>query len=59
MVYLLSEFFGIFGVDLQPPTTFSSFIPWLLFVFVGIAVVAYVFKLFGALTRMITGRRFM
>ncbi|MEG2381852.1 MAG: hypothetical protein RSB38_09170 [Oscillospiraceae bacterium] len=59
MVTILSQFFSILGVDLQPPTTFANFTPWLLQVFLGIAVVAFVFKFFFSVARgIMTGRGF-
>ena len=57
MVYLVSQFFGIFGVDLNPPITFSAFVPWLLQVFVGIAIVAFILKFFASVARSIFGQR--
>lgn len=59
MVYLVADFFGIFGTELMPPTTFATFIPWLLQVFVGIAIIAFVFKFFAAVARSVFGQRWL
>lgn len=49
MVALVAEFFGIVGVDMVPPATFSELIPYLLQVFVGLALVVTVFRIFGGI----------
>lgn len=49
MVALVAEFFGIVGVDMVPPSTFSELIPYLLQVFVGLVLVITVFRIFGGI----------
>lgn len=46
MIESLATFFGIIGVDLTPPETFSELIPYLLLVFLGFALIAAIFGLF-------------
>lgn len=59
MVSLVSDFFGIVGIDLFPPSSFSAFIPWLLTVFVGISIVSFILKFFSSVARMIFGQRWL
>ena len=44
---IVSEFFGIIGVDMTMPTTMAELIPYLLQIFVGVFLVAAVFRVFG------------
>ena len=39
MAEIIAEFFGIIGVDMVPPTNLAELIPYLLTVFVGVALV--------------------
>lgn len=59
MAELIAEFFGIIGVDAVPPSTVAELIPYLLTVFVGVALVSAVFKVIGKLAEIILNwRRF-
>ena len=59
MVQIVAEFFGIIGVDMVPPSTFSELIPYLLTVFVGMILVLSVFKIIGGIVHRLihAGRR--
>ncbi len=52
MVEIVAEFFGIIGVDV-PPQTLAELIPYLLHVFVGVALVSAVFRVLGRLAEVI------
>ena len=47
MAVIVSEFFGIIGVDAVPPTNMAELIPYLLTVFVGVFLVSAVFRVIG------------
>ena len=49
MALIVSEFFGIIGVDVTPPTNMAELIPYLLTVVVGVALVSGVFRVIGKL----------
>lgn len=49
MAEIIAEFFQIIGVDTVPPSTMAELIPYLLTVFVGVALVSAVFRVFGKL----------
>ncbi len=53
MVEIVAEFFGIIGVDAVPPQTLAELIPYLLHVFVGVALVSAVFRVLGRLAEVI------
>jgi len=44
---IVSEFFGIIGVDVTPPTNMAELIPYLLTVLVGVFLVSAVFRVIG------------
>lgn len=44
MALIVSEFFGIIGVDVVPPSNMAELIPYILTVVVGIALVSGVFR---------------
>lgn len=48
MVNSLAEFFGIIGYADAVPLTLSEFFPWLLKIFLAIAIIAYILKFFAA-----------
>ena len=56
MIQQLAEFFGIIGLDLTPPETFSELIPYLLQVFLAFALVSAIFGMFRAVIYGLTGR---
>lgn len=59
MAVIVAEFFQIIGVDAVPPSTLAELIPYLLTVFVGVALVSAVFKVIGKLAEIIMNwRRF-
>ncbi len=47
MAQLVAEFFQIVGVEQIPPETLAELIPWLVTVFVGVALVCAVFGVIG------------
>ena len=49
MALVVSEFFGIIGVDMVPPSNMAELIPYLLTVVVGVALVSGVFRVIGKL----------
>ena len=53
MAQLIAEFFSIVGVDVVPPSTLAELIPYLLTVFVGVALVSAVFAVIGKLAQVI------
>ena len=53
MAEIIAEFFGIIGVDMVPPTNLAELIPYLLTVFVGVALVSVVFRVIGRLAEVI------
>lgn len=52
MAVIVSEFFGISGVDMLPPETFAELIPYLLQVFVAVVLVLAVFKVISTITQI-------
>lgn len=44
---IVSEFFGIIGVDVTPPTNMAELIPYLLTILVGVFLVSAVFRVIG------------
>ena len=59
MASVVSEFFSVIWVDMIPPDTLSELIPYLLTVFVGVALVSGVFRVIGRLAEAIMDfRRF-
>lgn len=49
MAEIISEFFGIVGLDAVPPSTMAELIPYLLSVIVGVVLVCAVFAVLGKL----------
>lgn len=52
MASVVSEFFGIIGVDMVPPATLGELIPYLLQIIVGVVLVVAVFKVIGAIAQI-------
>lgn len=44
MIVLIQDFFGLVGLSPIPPQTMAELIPYLLHVFVGLALVTAVFR---------------
>lgn len=57
MAVIVSEFFGIVGVDAVPPANMAELIPYLLTVVVGVALVSGVFRVIGKLADIILNFR--
>ncbi len=53
MAAVVANFFSIVGVDMVPPGTLAELIPYLLTVFVGLALVSGVFQVIGKLAEII------
>lgn len=53
MAEIIAEFFGVIGVDAVPPETLAELIPYLLTVFIGVALVSTVFRVIGRLAEVI------
>ena len=49
MAAIVSEFFGISGVDMIPPENLGELIPWLFQVIVAVVLVLAVFKMVAAI----------
>jgi len=47
LAVIVSEFFGIIGVDVTPPTNMAELIPYLLTILVGVFLVSAVFRVIG------------
>lgn len=59
MAVIVAQFFEIIGVDAVPPSTLAELIPYLLTVFVGVALVSGVFRVIGKLAELLLNwRRF-
>lgn len=52
MAAIVSEFFGISGVDMIPPQNLGELIPWLLQVIVAVVLVLAVFKFIAEITKL-------
>ncbi len=53
MAAVVANFFSIVGVDMLPPETLSELIPYLLTVYVGLALVTGVFHVIGKLAEIL------
>ncbi len=53
MASVIAEFFGVIGVDYTVPATLSELIPYLMTVWVGVALVSGVFAVIGKLLNLI------
>ncbi|WP_101696663.1 hypothetical protein [Clostridium minihomine] len=49
MIQVVSEFLGIVGVDVVPPSNLAELIPYLISVFIGLILVLAVFRVFAAI----------
>ena len=59
MAEIIAEFFGVIGEDIIPPDNLAELIPYLLTVFIGVALVSTVFRVIGRLAEVIMDfRRF-
>lgn len=52
MVEIVSEFFGISGLDMMPPQNLGELIPWLIQVIVAVVLVLAVFKMIAAIVQL-------
>ncbi len=52
MAAVVANFFNVIGVDMVPPETLAELIPYLLTVFVGLALVCGVFHVIGKLAAL-------
>lgn len=52
MASIVSEFFGISGVDMNPPLNLGELIPWLLEVIVAVVLVLAVFRLIAEIAKL-------
>ena len=53
MAALVAEFFNIIGAELESPSTLEELIPYLLTVFVGVALVSAVFGVIGKIAQVL------
>ena len=53
MALIVSEFFGLVGLDMTPPTNLAELIPYLLVFFVGIVLVSGVFRLLATIAEAV------
>lgn len=56
MVDTLAQFFGVIGLNTTPPQTMAELIPYLLTVFLGIALIAAIFKMFKGIVMFLMGK---
>lgn len=52
MIDVVSEFFGITGLDMYPPENMAELIPYLVQVAVALVLVVSVFKLIAGIVRI-------
>ncbi|WP_302620432.1 hypothetical protein [uncultured Oscillibacter sp.] len=57
MAEVVSEFFTVVWVDMVPPDTLAELVPYLLSVFVSVALVSGVFRVVGRLAEAIMDYR--
>ena len=57
MAEVVSEFFTVVLVDMVPPDTLAELVPYLLSVFVSVALVSGVFRVVGRLAEAIMDYR--
>lgn len=53
MASVVAEFFQITGISMVPPDNLAELIPYLLTVFVGVALVSGVFRVIGRLAELL------
>ena len=53
MTAIITELFGIVGVDMLPPSNLAELIPYLLTILVGVALVSGVFRVIGRLVELL------
>ena len=53
MAEIIAEFFGVIGEDMIPPDNLAELIPYLLTIFIGLALVCTVFRVIGRLAEVI------
>lgn len=53
MAPVIAEFFSVIGVDQTAPQTLAELIPYLLTVFVGVALVSGVFRVIGRIVDLL------
>lgn len=53
MAEIIAEFFGVIGEDVIPPDNLAELIPYLLTVFIGVALVSTVFRVIGRLAEAV------
>lgn len=53
MAEIVAEFFGVIGESSIPPDNLAELIPYLLTVFIGVALVSTVFRVIGRLAEVI------
>ena len=59
MAQIVAQFFNMIGPDITPPTNMQELIPYLLTVFVGVFLLASVFRMVVAIvTTVLNARRF-
>lgn len=57
MVAVLSELFGVIGLDMAPPATMSELIPYLFTVVLGMVLVLFFLRMFRGFANSIFGGR--
>ena len=53
MAEIVAEFFSVIGEDMIPPDNLAELIPYLLIIFIGLALVCTVFRVIGRLAEVI------
>ena len=59
MAVIVSEFFGISGLDMVPPDNLAELIPYLLQVIVAVVLVLAVFKVIAAIAQIFCNWRWL
>lgn len=57
MAEIVAEFFSVIGEDIITPDNLAELIPYLLTVFIGVALVSTVFRVLGRLAEVIMDYR--
>ena len=57
MAEIIAEFFSVIGEDMIPPDNLAELIPYLLTIFIGLALVCTVFRVIGRLAEVIMDYR--
>ena len=57
MAVIVAEFLGVIGMDGPPPYTLAELIPYQYTIYIGVALVTAVFRVFGRLAELVMDHR--